>query len=782
MTSKATTLISMKAYRRNTMAAAVSLALYSPAALMAQGFVLEEVMVTAQKREERSMDVPIAIGTFTPQNLADTGALSIQDIDAFIPGFESGDDSFTQNGVTIRGVSTPNISTGGDPSVATFYDDSYVPSAASTIQFSDIASIEVLKGPQGTLFGRNAAAGVVSIQPNSPSADADGFVSTRIGNFGLKRFEGMINVPITDAVFFRANLLKNERDGYQENTVTGGRDPEEQNVTAGRLSLLWEASDSTITQFSFDFDDIDNGAQQAIGVTEGAGLDGDNNLITVATGRDPYDGKVQHDIQGAGETRQSFAYGAKLFHDINDVLAIKVVASYREWETYNLQDEDGTANVATFANTNNIEDSNILYTELQFNYTGDKIIAVFGANYSEEDVFQDTSLNFNSDTVAPLAESQFGIPAATAAVLFPPGNPITERIENTGDFSNYGVYGDITYKLTDHWTFSAGLRYSYDEKEFTWLVPDNTDSGLYDILALLGQENFFFLQELDTFPTVNVTPVKSSDSWSKVTGRALVKYQINDNVMTFLSYSTGYKSGGFDSLTLASAIDPIDQEETSSVEWGIKGDLFDNRLRTQFSVFKFEDDNKTESKDSRQPDVAVAIPTLVGGDETIEGYELQIDWLVTEDLKLGLVTTERDSEETLDFFYNASAVPVPPTATDANSAKEYTVTLDWVRQLNSGELLLHMDYQFQEDTETDQVDFNPIFLGVAGVGDDRTSFNARLAWTNSDEDLTVAVWGQNLTDEEYVRGLGTATLSELGTGNVSVGPPRTYGIDVRYSF
>ncbi len=210
-----------------------------------------------------------------------------------------------------------------------------------------------------------------------------------------------------------------------------------------------------------------------------------------------------------------------------------MVASYREWETYNLQDEDGTANVATFANTNNIEDSNILNTELQFNYTGDKITAVFGANYSEEDVFQDTSLNFNSDTVAPLAESQFGIPAATAADLFPPWTPITERIENTGDFSNYGVYGDITYELTDHWMFSAGLRYSYDEKDFTWLVPDNTDSGLYDILALLGQDNLFFLQELDTFPTVNVTPVKSSDSWSKVTGRALVKYQINDNIMIF---------------------------------------------------------------------------------------------------------------------------------------------------------------------------------------------------------------------------------------------------------
>jgi iron complex outermembrane receptor protein len=764
MTSNSTKFISIKKFGNNAMAAAVSLAVLSPAAVMAQGLMLEEVIVTAQKREERSMDVPIAIGTFTPQNLEDTGALSIQEIDAFIPGFDSGDTSFTQNGLTIRGISTPNISTGGDPSVASFYDDSYVPSAVSTVQFSDIARIEVLKGPQGTLFGRNAAAGVVSVHPNKPSADADHFISTRIGNYGLTRVEGMVNVPVTDSVFLRANVLKSERDGYQENTVAGGSDPEEQDVTAGRVSVLWEASDSTSAQFSFDFDDVDNGAQQAIGVIDGG----------VYTGKDPFDGKVQHDIQGEGETRKSYGYSTKLFHDINEQFSMKVVASYREWETYNLQDEDGTANAATYANTNNIEDSDIFYSEVQFNYTGDNLTAVFGANYSKEDVFQNTSLNFNTDTVASISENLFGV-----VIVYPSGIPITEVIENTGDFSNYGVYGDITYELTDRWTFSAGLRYSRDEKDFTWLVPDNTYAPLY---GLLGNANFFFLQELESYPTVNVIELESSDSWSKVTGRALVKYQINDEVMTFLSYSTGYKSGGFDSLALGSSVTPIEAEETASVEWGIKGDFFDNRLRTQFSIFSLEDDNKTASKDSRQPGGAGAIPTLVGGDETIEGYELQIDLLVTEDLKLGLVTTDRDSEETLDFFYDSNADPVPPETTDGNSATEYTVTLDWINEIESGEILLHMDYQFKENTATDGTGFDQDFLAVPGVGEDQKTLNARLAWTNSAESLTVGLWGKNLTDQERVRGTGTITKSELGTGFVSVEPPRTYGIDVKYSF
>ena len=249
----------------------------------------------------------------------------------------------------------------------------------------------------------------------------------------------------------------------------------------------------------------------------------------------------------------------------------------------------------------------------------------------------------------------------TDVSTFSLGDILTERVENTGDFSNYGAYGDLTYDMGDRWTFSAGLRYSHDEKDFTWLIPDTTN-------PVLGG-NIIFTPVTDP-------KFEASESWSKVTGRALAKYQISDNAMTYLSYSTGYKSGGYDSLSVFTATDPLDPEETTSYEWGIKGDFFDNSLRTQFSLFRLDVDDKAVSKDSLLPGTSSAVPTLVGGDETIDGVEITIDWLVTDELKLGLVTTARESEETLESFFDSVGVLIPSATTDGDTDTEYTVTLD----------------------------------------------------------------------------------------------------------
>ncbi|MCB1843649.1 MAG: TonB-dependent receptor, partial [Halioglobus sp.] len=155
--------------------------------------VLEEVLVTAQKREESSMSVPIAINTFSAQDIINTGALDISDIDDFMPGVRFGNvtsNQSTQLAVEIRGVASPNISSGQDPSVATFYDNAYLPRAVTSIPFVDIARVEVLKGPQGTLYGRNATVGVVNMIPNAPDADEfDAFARARLGNFGLVNLE-----------------------------------------------------------------------------------------------------------------------------------------------------------------------------------------------------------------------------------------------------------------------------------------------------------------------------------------------------------------------------------------------------------------------------------------------------------------------------------------------------------------------------------------------------------------------------------------------------------------
>ena len=160
-----------------------------PTLSLAQDSLLDEITVTAQKREESALDVPMTVDVFSATDMEKTGALNLEEIQDFIPGLEVGSNP-TQASITIRGVSSANISAGGDPSVATFYDEVYVPRAATTASFTDLQRIEVLKGPQSTLYGRNAAAGVVNMVPNRPGAENEAFVKMRFGNYDLARRRG----------------------------------------------------------------------------------------------------------------------------------------------------------------------------------------------------------------------------------------------------------------------------------------------------------------------------------------------------------------------------------------------------------------------------------------------------------------------------------------------------------------------------------------------------------------------------------------------------------------
>ena len=193
-----------------------ALCLASTSPSLAEEASLEEITVTAQKREQSELEVPMTLDVFTARDIEETGALNLIEMQDFIPGFSMGSNP-TQSTISIRGVSSVNISTGGDPSVATFYDEIYVPRAATTASFTDLQRVEVLKGPQGTLYGRNAAAGVVSIVPNRPGPENEGFIRDRVGNYNLFRVEMMGNVALSDTLFLRANALSNTRDGYVTN-------------------------------------------------------------------------------------------------------------------------------------------------------------------------------------------------------------------------------------------------------------------------------------------------------------------------------------------------------------------------------------------------------------------------------------------------------------------------------------------------------------------------------------------------------------------------------------
>ncbi|WP_159269876.1 TonB-dependent receptor [Zhongshania aliphaticivorans] len=751
---------------RSRMAYAVGLAvLGAPSAYAAKNLALEEVVVTAQKREQSAMTVPVTVDTFTNQDLENSGALTMEDIQAYIPGLKVGDGvrggGTTQSSFIIRGIDSSNISTGGDPSVATFLDGVYLPRAAITVPFSDMERVEVLKGPQGTLFGRNAAAGVVSFIPNAPNLDeTEGFITAKLGSYDLFRVEGMGNFPLTDSLALRVNLLHNQRGAVTENLGPASPDPGEQDNQFARLALLWEASDRLRMQFSYDIDQVDNGPQARMSISE-----------EFATYPDPSERKLETDAIDGGETRDMQGFTGKLWYDINDITSMTLIGSYRAFETYNLQDEDATADESVYVDTNNIEDSDIAYFEAQFNVALDWADIVFGANYSIEDTYQQTALRFSYGTVLELASSVASLPPGLINSLIGgvvAGNYVTETMTNEGEFESYGLYTDFDFIVTDRLNIIAGLRYSNDDKTFSWDAPLSD----FVVSQLIG-ENFFF--NSDGYEV-------GSQSWDKITGRVVANYQVSDGAMAFASYSSGYKSGGYDSLNTGTREAPLSPEVVSNIELGVKGDFFDTKVRTQVALFQMIIDDRQEAIESRGPDDNGAVPTVINTDEDIQGVELTVDWLATESLRFGLIYTFREQESSREAYYNAQGDYIVADQLNVTSPQEYTLTADWSPQINYGLLFFHFDYIYEENTEPENEDHQEFFNEVNGYGDDTSLLNARVAWVTPSGAYEMAVWGKNLLNNDRVSQPGGLTGTDVGTYHVGIVDPLTYGVDFKLVF
>ncbi|MBE8168630.1 MAG: TonB-dependent receptor [Shewanella sp.] len=822
---------------------------------------IEIITVTAQKRAQNILDVPVTVSAVSADTIKESKAIGLSDIDKFIPGFKFLDGNATQPSVSIRGISSPNISSGGDPSAATFYDDVYMPRAAQNVIFSDTARIEVLKGPQGTLFGRNAAMGVVNIVPNSPSAEYEGFLQGSWGTDSLQRYEGMVNIPLSDKFFVRANMITNKQGGLAENVSDApwnqGKkvwDIDEKNHTAARIAFLWDISDSTNFQFSYDWDDLKQAPPVAVGLSQYA-----YNM-----GKTPFSNKAENDALNGEESRDMYGITAKLNHDFNDEWSLKYVASFRDWDTTNTTDVDGTADITRYFDTNNTEDSNIFYTELQLNYTSDKINAVTGFSYSKEDVGQITYLNLTADSAARLttgelnkfvrgtiaqqlagqlggdsdahAEAAFGAGATFDGVVdslyadngFPmdhlwnadqwagaltalgfaddimtavgmPGQPLTgdiidftgdltydavaqqlgiaevfgpshsgewwtESVQNTGDFTNWGIFADVDYAITDSWNIIGGLRYSKDKKDFSWYIPETTFAERRP-----GVGNLIF-------PQINLN---SSDTWDKVTGRLVTSYKFAEEHMVFASYSTGYKSGGFDSLS--PSLESFEPEDTTNFELGYKGVLW-NSVVTNVSVYSLQLDNFQQTISSKTPESSQAIPLIINDDRKIKGVELEVKWNVNDSLVLGVVTEYRETDISSPDFYNGAGDLIAATVTTVDPTTDYTLTVDWMPDFGLGNTNLHVDYVFVENTNAEVAGLEDYKKAVPSYFIDFKDLNARFSWTNEDENLEVGIWGKNLLDNRYVLGFEGLTAEVFGTPSGRINRGLQAGFDIRFNF
>ncbi len=786
---------------------------------------VEVIEVTAQKRTQSILDVPLAVDSISSDVIDKTNADSLSDIDDFVAGFSFGDENVTQAGVTMRGVSSPNISVGGDPSAASFFDDVYMPRAAQNVIFSDIQRVEVLKGPQGTLFGRNAATGVVNIIPNQPDAENTGFIKANIGNLDLQRFEGMVNFAFNQKMFLRLNALSNKRDGNIKNLYQGGSDGNDENHQAARLALRYEYSPETSFQISYDWDKVDQAPPEAIGVSE------------YSKYPDIFAEKFENDVFNGVERRDMDAITFKFTTELTDDWSMKLVSSKRQWETENREDEDGIALDIRHFDTSNNEDSNIFYNELQFNYQHGAISYVGGVTYSKEEVFQETELNFNADTIMTLVTAElsnsFGVPlnhlwdpaefsaslnyihaiAGIGEALDPiytmlgvdtitpevlafaeqaqPGtldliydsiaysplvnNPAfmgpsyqgmlwQELMRNTGKFYNYGVYSDLDYTINEQFSVIAGLRYSKDKKTFTWHVPN---SNFAEIRS--GADNLIF-------PATGI--IKAENDWSKVTGRLIGQYKPANDHMTYLSYSTGYKSGGYDSLDPSTSEDPFKPELTTNYEFGYKGEAF-SALRSQIAIYQMEIEDRQTTVESKPPGQITAFPVVINGDQTIKGVELNLNWQLNDSLNASLVTEYRETKSDWNDFYDANG-ELDLGETKGSNNLTYTTSMTWLPDFSYGNLSLRLDYIYEENDRQSNPDYQTWYASIPDYLNDRQDLNVNISWDAPSDNLHIELWGKNLLDEHYVSGVRNITTELLNTPFVGIKDGITYGVEIKY--
>jgi iron complex outermembrane receptor protein len=768
---------------------------------------LEEIVVTAQRRTQSLQDVPIAMQVVDSGLIADVAAEDLGDLNGFVPGLVVSSDSPTQPRYQIRGIQTGDFGVGTDPAVGVYVDGIYAArSGASMLAFNDIERIEVLKGPQGTLFGRNSAAGAISIVTRQPANEFDSLMRVRFGEYGKQYYEGMLNTPITDSVALRINGVYGKSDGWMKDAATGENLLPEKNW-AGRAALRWELSEDTTATLAWDHDDLDQLARPAIGlVPVQSGRTQVPYPADPATYLDPRKAKVYNDVVGNEESRQLDQ--ATLFIDHSFGSAdFRSSTSVRQFETVNREDEDGVNLIATYFDTANIEDNESFYQEFKFSGATDSIDWVGGVSYYREKADQTSDTHTYTDGIDTLGTNLgiwdgFGLPfplyGGTSAVLEQFGIPFSmlglpwrEAMYNHGDFEAYAAFGDVIWRVNDKTNLTVGLRYTRDTKEFTWKNGPHETPELDQIVAGLQQAGFFdaigipaeaysfadIIFVVDT-PAAGVT---REDTWNDVSPRVVLDYKLTSNVMMFGSVAKGYKAGGYNSVEVGSE---FDNEDVWNVEAGVKSLYPDVGVMLNASVFKYIYNDKQAITLDDIDGAGVPHYIIDTSDEEAWGIDLEAQWHASDQFtlyaNLAFIDATYKDKVTRGTDIDLSGEPTGEPYLSAALGASYGWSLGAVGDMDlSGRYAYRGESRCNADSERQGT---CALQSSFEVGEDTQRLDLRLAWTSTDDRYGLAAYVTNVLDDQYVTGINNITTDTFGTPFASISDPRMWGVEATVSF
>jgi len=777
-----------------------------------------EVIVVTQKRVQTLKDVPVSVSAYGEDFLNDFNVANAVDLAKYTPGLNGGSDNDSYiDSIGIRGITTADYGIGGDASIGLYLDGVYQGrSGGSLSSFFDMARVEVAKGPQGTLFGRNAASGAISIYTNEAIDETEGSVEFGLGSDNLQEFTGVFNTTLSDDAFIRIAGYHLAEDSYIDNTEGGSlRDKE---VNAVRVNFTYDGWANSRLKLSVNYEDRDMDP----GIWRSVWTEGDKRAVASDLGAEG------HDIAEVFSTTIDFT------RDFDSVTFFSQTA-FKQNEWNYLEDYDGTA--MPLGNYSQNDDNEYFSQEFRITSNTDSDIFWFiGVSAYEEKVKSyfyngydddafcaqlpnleewDQSLdshtsqpeNYYADCHEFMVDGWYGLDpiddAAEIAQLvddeeIPASGDgvdgVREDVFVRGTNSGYGIYGDITWSISTATDLTVGGRFSYDKKKFALNLPE-PDGWLGHYWLVGGHTGGEWLE--------------AKQDWSEFTPRVAINHKLNDDINIYANYSRGYKAGGYNTFAFnldfkdwtgwdedeewfdeepdgvidstdeeywnselyggeipeGSELASFDPEIVDSYEIGLKGEFLDNSLKVNIGAYYYDYQNFQ----GQFAQNGGAIIKNIGQAEG-HGVEFDITYLPTENLRLFVATAVQNSE-----VIDGEGLGGESLVGKKLAAPDVTISFIGSYYWTMGEdvdLSAQFSYNWQSETFGDEFMSGNDIYAMPSYGLLGAQFNA------STENWVVSAYIDNITDELYYdSGVADTGLSRFGIGRGVNG-----GISVKYSF
>jgi iron complex outermembrane receptor protein len=784
---------------KSALALAITASCFSSIAFSQNDLTLEEVLVTAQKRSQSLQDVSLAVTALAGEKLTQTNITTLTEMSAYVPNFEQ-TRSGISNVILIRGTGS-GANNGFEQSVGMFRDGIYMGRARQTIMpLYDLARVEIIKGPQTILFGKNTIAGAVSIISSAPTDEFEGYVSGGVGTDGEQRAEAVFSGPLSDTVSGRIALHQDHIDGWIKDDFFDQDVPEVDNY-AVRGRLDWSLSEDTAMGLI-----IENNRRDTAGTdTE---LISSNVIASPSGGTPPQAVGIENQLnfrsnigntaplnEGITETQLDIYNNALSFDISIGEHTFTSITGFNGF-TYKTTADLDSSPLNIIGAIDSEESYQQFSQEFQFKSQLGQTFEYITGIYLQTATFEnDTDVGIQLSTLSPAIPS------------FIDGLRVSRNKQYTDTFS---AFGSVTWNVNDNFRIKAGVRYTYEKKELDKSMAINSlETGLphSDLIIAAVWE-----------PQADISPydVKFDRSEDDTSPMLIFEYDLDDDTMLYASAIRGFKGGGYDDgHSNGTRLDQLefDPEKAISYEIGAKMTLLDGKANLNIAAFQ----GNYEDLQVSIFNGATAFIVKNAAASTSQGIELDGRYLVTRDFILTGAVAWLDN--TYDEFSD-SPCNVPQLAQNAQSNIDAGLTGDarfqgctsdlagktlsrspkWAASVSANYTLsLSKDYDLVTSVDANYKDDHYLAadLDPSTLQDSYTKFNARIALVSTDGKWTAALLAKNLTDEGTLSSAGdlpfghgntstfydqTGQLDNKGAFTGIVQRPRSYSLDVRYNF